>query len=66
MRMLQYHPNGTTDVVVYDGDQFEEHNAERQINSSGSKADRLNVLLELQNLEPVCIDQYMNLSLIHI
>lgn len=64
MRMLQYHPNGTTDVVVYDGDQFEEHNAERQINSSGSKADRLNVLLELQNLEPVCVDQYMNRSLL--
>jgi hypothetical protein len=60
MRMLQYHPNGTTDVKVYDGDQFEEHNAARQIHNTGSKACQMNVLLEQQLLEPVCEDRYMS------
>ena len=62
--MLQYHPAGTTDLTVYDGDQFEEHNAARQINSSGSKAERLNELLELQQLKPACRDRYMSKSLL--
>ena len=60
MRLLQYHSNGTTDVTVYDGDQFEEHNRERQVHSSGSKAERLNELLINQELSPVCIDRYMS------
>jgi len=62
MRMLQYHPDGTDNVVVYDGDQFEEHNGARQINTSGSKADRMNELLEKQTLRAVCRDQYMSAS----
>jgi hypothetical protein len=62
MRMLQYHSQGTDNVAVYDGDQFEEHNGARQINISGSKADRLNELLEKQMLAPVCRDQYMSAS----
>jgi len=60
--MLQYHSDGTDNVIVYDGDQFEEHNGARQINVSGSKADRLNELLQKQLLEPVCRDQYMSES----
>ena len=60
MRMLQYHTNGTGDVTVYDGDQFEDHNKERQVHSSGSKAHRMNELLSLQELAPVCVDRYMS------
>ena len=63
IRMLKYHPSGTTKVTVYDGDEFEEHNAERQVHSSGSKADRMNELLEQQQLDPVCKDKYMSRSL---
>ena len=37
MRMLQYHTDGTDNVVVYDGDEFEEHNGARQINTRGAK-----------------------------
>jgi len=58
--MLKYHKNGTTNVTVYDGDQFEEHNAERQVGSSGSKADALNELLLKQELNPVCVDSYVS------
>jgi hypothetical protein len=60
MRMLQYHPHGTTDIAVFDGDQFEDHNVARQINNTGSKADSMNVLLKEQLLAPVCVDQYMS------
>jgi len=60
MRMLQYHPNGTTDIKVYDGDQFEEHNAARQIHKTGSKAYQMNALLDQQLLAPVCEDRYMS------
>lgn len=63
IRMLQYHPSGTGDVTVYDGDQFEDHNIERQVHSSGSKAERLNELLTMQQLTPVCVDRYMSQSL---
>lgn len=60
MRMLTYHESGTTNVSVYDGDAFEEHNGERQIHTSGSKADRMNELLSQQMLPSVCRDSYMN------
>lgn len=60
MRLLRYHPQGTSDVTVFDGDQFEDHNIQRQVHSSGSKADRLNELLEMQQLPAVCVDKYMS------
>ncbi len=60
LRMLQYHNNGTKEVVAYDGDQFDDHNIERQIHSSGSKADRMNALLQEQMLSPICRDSYMS------
>ena len=63
LRMLKYHPSGTTDVTVYDGDDFEEHNGERQVHTSGSKADRMNELLEQQLLAPVCKNQYVSKQL---
>ena len=61
--MLEYHPNGTVRVTVYDGDAFERHNIKRQIHDSGTKADRMNELLEKQLLTPVCKDQYMSEAL---
>ena len=64
MRMLWFHPQGTNDITVFDGDQFEDHNVQRQVHSSGSKAKRLNELLCMQELSPVCVDQYMNRSLL--
>ena len=63
IRMLKYHPSGTTDVTVYDGDDFEEHNGERQVHTSGSKADRMNELLQQQLLSPVCKNQYVSKQL---
>ena len=62
MLMLKYHESGTENLLAYDGDQFEEHNAARQIGSTGSKADSLNDLLRLQHLDPVCIDRYISKS----
>ena len=62
IRLLQYHPSGTTNVVAYDGDQFEEHNGQRQIHTSGSKAERMNELLSKQMLPTVCRDSYINKS----
>ena len=59
MRLLKYHPSGTNDVRVFDGDSFEDHNGERQIGISGTKADRLNELLSAQLLRPCCVDKYM-------
>jgi len=47
-------------VSAYDGDQFEDHNKERQISSSGSKASVLNSLLELQQLPAICSDRYIS------
>ena len=64
MRMLQYHPMGTSDITVYDGDEFESHNVERQVHTSGNKADRFNDLLQLQLLEPVCESRYVTKSLL--
>ena len=60
LRLLQYHPQGTTSVNAYDGDQFEEHNVERQLAASGSKADVLNTVLERMGLPPVCQDRYIS------
>ena len=60
IRLLKYHQSGTDLLTAYDGDQFEEHNAERQIGSTGSKADVLNDLLRLQHLDPVCVDRYIS------
>ena len=60
--MLQYHKDGTDTIAVYDGDEFEEHNGARQINTSGSKAERMNELLEQQLLPRVCRDRYMSAS----
>ena len=60
MRLLQYHPSGTTDFAVYDGDKFEEHNGARQIGTSGSKATAMNLLLQHQGLPQVCMDRYMS------
>ena len=60
IRLLNYHDSGTTSFTAYDGDQFEEHNAERQIGSTGSKADSLNDLLRLQHLDRVCVDRYIS------
>jgi len=60
MHLLQYHSKGTKDVTVYDGDQFELHNRERQVHSSGSKAERLNELLVKQELPAACVDRYMS------
>ena len=60
IRLLKYHESGTTSFTAYDGDQFEEHNAERQIGSTGSKADVLNDLLRLQHLDRVCVDRYIS------
>jgi len=57
--MLKYHPSGTTDINVYDGDVFEEHNVQRQVGATGNKSDCLNNLLEQQGLSPVCINEYM-------
>ena len=62
--MLQYHPMGTIDINVFDGDEFESHNVERQVHISGNKADRFNDLLTLQLLEPVCKSRYMTKSLL--
>ena len=62
MRLLTYHPSGSSDVTVFDGDAFEDHNIERQIGQSGSKADGMNALLEKQSLPAVCRDQYMSAS----
>tara|TARA_R110002050_G_scaffold79050_1_gene168928 strand:+ start:49 stop:753 length:705 start_codon:yes stop_codon:yes gene_type:complete len=64
MRMLQYHPMGTNDITVFDGDEFESHNGERQVHTSGNKADRFNDLLKLQLLEPVCKSRYMTKTLL--
>lgn len=60
MRLLQYHENGTENIIAYDGDQFEEHNKLRQIGTAGSKAKAMNKLLELQGLKAVCMDRYMS------
>ena len=60
IRLLKYHQSGTDLLTAYDGDQFEEHNAERQIGSTGSKAHVLNDLLKLQHLDPVCVDRYIS------
>ncbi len=60
MRMLTYHDSGTTNVSVYDGDEFEEHNGARQINTSGTKASCMNALLKQQMLPAVCRDSYMS------
>ena len=64
LRMLQYHTEGTRDAAVYDGDEFEAHNVERQVHTSGTKADRLNELLEQQLLPPVCQSRYMSKTLL--
>ena len=66
MRLLKYHASGTTSFAAYDGDQFEEHNAERQIGTTGSKADVLNDLLRLQHLDSVCVDRYIKPTLTRI
>lgn len=60
MRLLKYHDSGTTNITAYDGDEFEEHNALRQIGTIGSKAKSMNSLLQIQNLLPVCIDRYIS------
>lgn len=59
MRMLTYHASGSSDVTVFDGDDFEEHNVERQIGRAGSKAFVMNQLLSKQELPEVCREQYM-------
>ena len=63
MRVLKYHNSSDYNVSVFDGDEFEDHNVERQVHNSGSKADRLNELLTQQLLDPVCRDQFMSASL---
>ena len=60
MRLLKYHTDGTDSVVAYDGDQFEDHNVERQIGVSGSKAKAVNSLLQQQGLPAVCLDRYIS------
>lgn len=62
IRLLQYHPDGTEHVTAYDGDQFEEHNAVRQIAASGSKAEQMNELLKQQSLPAICEDKYVTSS----
>ena len=60
MRMLKYHKSGTETITAYDGDAFEEHNAERQVSDTGTKADVMNTLLAMQKLNPICIERYMS------
>ena len=55
---------GTKSIIVYDGDDFEAHNVERQVHNSGTKADRFNDLLTQQLLEPVCQSRYMSKTLL--
>ena len=62
MRVLKYHTSSEDNISVFDGDEFEDHNVERQVHTSGSKADRLNDLLTQQLLDPVCRDQFMSES----
>ena len=64
MRLLKYHPNGTEDITAYDGDEFEEHNGERQVHTSGTKAHRMNELLMLQQLDPICMCKYISASVL--
>ena len=60
IRLLTYHPEGSTDITAYDGDEFEEHNRERQIGYSGTKASVMDQLLIAQGLPAVCKAQYMS------
>lgn len=60
LRLLQYHDHGTTRVEAFDGDSFEDHNVVRQIGVTGKKTDRLNELLDMQGLDPVCIPKYVS------
>ena len=62
MRLLTFHPSGSNDIAVFDGDDFEDHNVERQIGQVGSKADGMNTLLKSQSLPGICRDQYMSAS----
>ena len=64
MRMLKYHPNGTEDIVAFDGDDFEDHNGERQIHTTGTKADRMNDLLQIQQLPAICRSAYVSASML--
>ena len=59
IRLLKYHPHGTEDIVIYDGDDFEAHNAERQIGSTGSKANVMGDMLKQQGLSALLKPAYM-------
>lgn len=59
MRLLKYHPDGTEDITAFDGDEFEDHNAVRQISATGKKADMMNMLLDQQGLPTICKDTYV-------
>ena len=60
VRLLKYHPNGNEDVAIYDGDAFEKHNIERQVASSGDKADIISDILKQQGLEADCRKRYLS------
>ncbi len=60
VRLLKYHPHGSEDVSIYDGDAFEEHNIERQVASTGDKADIISGILKQQGLEADCQKRYLN------
>ena len=62
IRLLRYHQYGCDVVQAFDGDEFEEHNAARQIATTGSKADQMNQLLKQQGLPAVCKDEYVTRS----
>ena len=62
LRMLTYHPSGTNEAKVYDGDHFEPHNIERQIGQSGPKVKLMNTLLREQGLGGVCLDRFISAS----
>ena len=60
VRLLTYHPNALEPFVeIYDGDSFEDHNAQRQIGSSGEKTTAIEQLLEQQGLRANVINAYM-------
>lgn len=60
IRLLTYHPHGSDSVVVYDGDEFEEHNKQRQIGYTGTKASVMDQLLIAQGLPAVCVPHFMS------
>lgn len=59
VRLLKFHPHGTKDVVVYDGDAFEDHNEQRQISTTGDKTAAVSEMLKQQGLDAVFKPSYM-------